>query len=53
VAVFVLPTGKTSPGKAAANGIPKGAEILVSYGKGFWAKRKEEQETGLYGDAPS
>ncbi|KAI0204504.1 hypothetical protein F4808DRAFT_345124 [Astrocystis sublimbata] len=38
--IFVLPAGKRS----GAGGIPKGREILVSYGKGFWSTRKEEQE---------
>ncbi|KAI1816521.1 hypothetical protein GGS20DRAFT_537247 [Poronia punctata] len=43
MAVFVLPMGKNALGKKNQNnGIPKGAEILVSYGKGFWAGRKEE-----------
>jgi hypothetical protein len=45
VAVFVLPAGKNALGKAGAGSIARGTEILVSYGKGFWAKRKEEQET--------
>lgn len=40
MAVFVLPAGKKNHGKG--NGIMKGQEILVSYGKGFWGKRKEE-----------
>lgn len=43
MAVFVLPAGKKDQGKGS--GIAKGQEILVSYGKGFWGKRKEE--TGL------
>jgi hypothetical protein len=34
MAVFVLPAGKK--GKWS---IPKGGEILVSYGKGFWGHR--------------
>ncbi|KAI1204028.1 hypothetical protein F5X97DRAFT_282864 [Nemania serpens] len=42
MAVFVLPAGKNAPAKAGAGGIAKGAEILVSYGKGFWSRRKEE-----------
>lgn len=41
MAVFVLPAGKKD--KAKAVGIAKGQEILVSYGKGFWGKRKEEE----------
>ncbi|KAI1175193.1 hypothetical protein F4777DRAFT_338929 [Nemania sp. FL0916] len=45
MAVFVLPVGKNGAAKAGAGGIAKGAEILVSYGKGFWSKRKEEQDT--------
>ncbi|RWA10152.1 hypothetical protein EKO27_g4950 [Xylaria grammica] len=44
MAVFVLPAGKNAPTKASAGGIAKGAEILVSYGKGFWSKRREEHE---------
>ncbi|KAI8628420.1 hypothetical protein F5Y19DRAFT_137806 [Xylariaceae sp. FL1651] len=44
MAVFVLPAGKKTFGKADTGGIAKGDEILVSYGKGFWSKRKEEQE---------
>lgn len=34
VAIFVLPAGKSGKRK---HGIPEGHEILVSYGKGFWA----------------
>lgn len=46
MAVFVLPAGKKAAAKggSAAGGIAKGEEILVSYGKGFWGKRKEEDE---------
>ncbi|KAI0142687.1 hypothetical protein GGR57DRAFT_380995 [Xylariaceae sp. FL1272] len=40
MAVFVLPAGKNSAG-----GIAKGHEILVSYGKGFWSKRRDERES--------
>jgi hypothetical protein len=36
MAIFVLPAGKS--GKRA-KGIAKGAEILLSYGKGFWRER--------------
>lgn len=36
MAIFVLPAGKS--GKRS-KGIPKGAEILLSYGKGFWRER--------------
>lgn len=38
VAIFVLPSGKRGKRK---NGIRAGQEILVSYGKGFWAHRYE------------
>lgn len=40
--VFVLPVGKREKGKGG--GIAKGQEILVSYGRGFWGKRREEME---------
>ncbi|PHH51018.1 hypothetical protein CFIMG_002356RA [Ceratocystis fimbriata CBS 114723] len=40
MAVFVLDEGKSH---SRAAGISKGEEILVSYGKGFWQKRQEEQ----------
>ncbi|GAP88350.1 putative set domain-containing protein [Rosellinia necatrix] len=43
MAVFVLPAGKNAPTRSSDGGITKGAEILVSYGKGFWSKRQEEQ----------
>lgn len=36
VGVFVLSAGKS--GKRA-KGIPRGSEILISYGKGFWLRR--------------
>lgn len=36
MAVFVLPAGKS--GKRSS-GVKKGAEVLVSYGKGFWKGR--------------
>ncbi len=51
VAVFVLPSGKMAPARAGAGGIAKGTEILVSYGKGFWSKRREEHETPAGQDA--
>ncbi|KAJ8127969.1 hypothetical protein O1611_g5668 [Lasiodiplodia mahajangana] len=50
MAVFVLPAGKNASTKTGAGGIAKGAEILVSYGKGFWSKRKEEQEASASQD---
>ncbi|KAK6065207.1 SET domain-containing protein [Seiridium cupressi] len=45
--VFVLPAGKNAAkGKGKGDGgIAKGEEICVSYGKGFWGKRKAEEET--------
>lgn len=41
VGVFVLSAGKS--GKRA-KGIARGAEILVSYGKGFWSERQAAGE---------
>lgn len=38
IGVFVLSAGKS--GKRA-KGIPKGQEILISYGKGFWTARSD------------
>lgn len=49
MAVFVLPSSK----KQAAGGIKKGDEILVSYGKGFWSKRKHEGLSNGVLDGPS
>ncbi|KAI1770353.1 hypothetical protein F4818DRAFT_433223 [Hypoxylon cercidicola] len=43
MAVFVQPAGKNANKKAAA-GIGKGEELLVSYGKGFWSKRQEDED---------
>ncbi|OTA88265.1 hypothetical protein M434DRAFT_399094 [Hypoxylon sp. CO27-5] len=43
MAVFVLPAGKNA-GKKATTGVGKGEEILVSYGKGFWSKRRDENQ---------
>ncbi|KAI1166764.1 hypothetical protein F5B18DRAFT_30882 [Nemania serpens] len=51
MAVFVLPKGNNAPAKAGAVGIAKGAEILVSYGKGFWSRREEEQGATASRDA--
>lgn len=39
VAVFVMPAGKAGKRKG---GIKKGQEVLVSYGKGFWAHHRGE-----------
>lgn len=36
IAIFVLPAGRAGKRK---DGIRKGQEVLVSYGKGFWAHR--------------
>lgn len=38
--VWVLAAGKAGKNK----GIKKGEEILISYGRGFWGARKEEEE---------
>lgn len=51
VGVWVLGTGKGGGGGTGgkdgrANGIKKGDEILVSYGKGFWQERRREMEGG-------
>ncbi|KAI5919652.1 hypothetical protein F4810DRAFT_714305 [Camillea tinctor] len=60
--VFVLPIGKkkkkgvgaggAKKGGAASGGegIAKGEEILVSYGKGFWGKRQNEGIDDVSGD---
>ncbi|KAI1806286.1 hypothetical protein F4811DRAFT_156915 [Daldinia bambusicola] len=55
MAVFVLPAGRNA-GKKAAAGVAKGEELLVSYGKGFWGKRRDElqEDDGILDDeAPS
>ncbi|CAN8098196.1 unnamed protein product [Discula destructiva] len=50
MAVFVLPAGKKARGGGGGGGgIAKGQEILVSYGRGFWEKRRQEEE-GRGGD---
>lgn len=43
MAVYVLPAGKKATGKAREVGIERGAEVVVSYGKGFWEKRRQEE----------
>ncbi|KAK6856294.1 SET domain-containing protein [Apiospora arundinis] len=43
MAVFVLPAGKNAT-KKGEGGIAKGEEICVSYGKGFWGNRKNDDE---------
>lgn len=43
VAVFVMPAGKAGKRKG---GIKKGQEVLVSYGKGFWAHHGGEGGEG-------
>ncbi|KAJ1324949.1 SET domain-containing protein-lysine N-methyltransferase [Microdochium nivale] len=51
MAVFVLPAGKNTASKSrASTGIAKGDEILVSYGKGFWSNRSEQQQNASDGD---
>ncbi|KAK5652770.1 hypothetical protein OQA88_9626 [Cercophora sp. LCS_1] len=42
--VFVLRAGKRATGREREVGIRKGEEILVSYGKGFWGGRRDEEE---------
>ncbi|KAL7621905.1 hypothetical protein AAE478_007405 [Parahypoxylon ruwenzoriense] len=51
MAVFVLPAGKSGAKKASA-GVGKGEEILVSYGKGFWSKRRDEHQDDEVFDGP-
>ncbi|KAK3342512.1 hypothetical protein B0H65DRAFT_221646 [Neurospora tetraspora] len=46
MAVYVLPAGKKAVGRAREVGVPRGEEVVVSYGKGFWEKRREEEEEG-------
>ncbi|KAF2012045.1 hypothetical protein BU24DRAFT_485337 [Aaosphaeria arxii CBS 175.79] len=41
IGVFVLTAGKS--GKRA-KGVPKGQEILISYGKGFWTERMKTED---------
>jgi hypothetical protein len=43
MAVWVLPVGKSGKG---AEGIRKGEEIVVSYGRGFWGARNGEEVEG-------
>ncbi|KAI1472230.1 uncharacterized protein F4812DRAFT_454038 [Daldinia caldariorum] len=55
MAVFVLRAGKKNAGnKKAAAGVAKGEELLVSYGKGFWSKRRDElrDHEGVPDDVP-
>jgi SET domain-containing protein len=56
MAVFVLPEGKKAKAKAKASkasaGIAKGEEILVSYGKGFWAHRTARPEKSTSDEEP-
>lgn len=47
MALYVLTAGKS--GKRA-KGIGKGEEILVSYGKGFWAERNLQEMEESKGD---
>ncbi|KAH9886574.1 hypothetical protein F4778DRAFT_472658 [Xylariomycetidae sp. FL2044] len=42
MAVFVLPASRKQAVKKAPQGIAKGEEIVVSYGKGFWGNREHE-----------
>ncbi|KAK4158325.1 hypothetical protein C8A00DRAFT_39307 [Chaetomidium leptoderma] len=43
MAVFVLRAGKRATGRARAVGVGRGEEVLVSYGRGFWQGRREEE----------
>lgn len=49
IGVFVLSRGKSARG-ARAQGIKKGEEIVVSYGKGFWDARRAEADGRGKGD---
>ncbi|KAJ9629142.1 hypothetical protein H2204_008931 [Knufia peltigerae] len=42
IGVFVLGPGKAGAKSKRGRGIAKGEEIVVSYGKGFWNARKDE-----------
>ncbi len=47
MAVLAVPAGKKRGGSGSGgggDGIAKGDEILVSYGKGFWDVRRERQD---------
>ncbi|KAK3292520.1 uncharacterized protein B0H64DRAFT_328010 [Chaetomium fimeti] len=46
MAVFVLPAGKRATGRARVVGVARGEEVLVSYGRGFWQGRREEEAGG-------
>ncbi|KAH6842797.1 hypothetical protein B0I37DRAFT_330281 [Chaetomium sp. MPI-CAGE-AT-0009] len=50
MAVFVLPAGKRATGRARVVGVARGEEVLVSYGRGFWQGRREEEDVGGDGD---
>lgn len=41
--VFVLRAGKRAVGRARVVGVAQGEEVLVSYGRGFWQGRREEE----------
>ncbi|KAH6617040.1 hypothetical protein F5144DRAFT_540852 [Chaetomium tenue] len=46
MAVFVLRAGKRATGRARVVGVARGEEVLVSYGRGFWQGRREEEDGG-------
>ena len=41
--VFVLRAGKRAVGRVRVVGVAQGEEVLVSYGRGFWQGRREEE----------
>lgn len=43
MAVYVLRAGKRAVGRARVVGVARGEEVLVSYGRGFWQGRREEE----------
>lgn len=49
MAVYVLRAGKRAVGRARVVGVARGEEVLVSYGRGFWQGRREEEEVEEWG----
>ncbi|KAK3902278.1 hypothetical protein C8A05DRAFT_44265 [Staphylotrichum tortipilum] len=50
MAVYVFPAGKRAVGRARVVGVARGEEVLVSYGRGFWQGRREENQEGGTGE---